>query len=196
MREIKFRAWDKKREGYHYGVEMYCSFQPVFDDGEELCFSEFLLDKERFTLEQYTGLKDKNDKEIYEGDIVRRREATYKVVFMPGSFSFEGNGTRCNRHYYPADFEISECWEVIGNIHENPNLLKEREINLIEELKKNERAWKFLTDEERACMIAVGSENCWYLSSEGFWLSFRSFYAGYVYRIKDTYQPEPETTGD
>lgn len=64
--------------------------------------------------EQYTGLKDKNGKEIYEGDICRYGEMIYQVVFNGGSFEFD-----C---LYP--FGVQSSCEIIGNIHENQELLK------------------------------------------------------------------------
>ena len=74
---------------------------------------------------QFTGLLDKKGKKIYEGDIVRFRDACdYKhtwsgfVDFADGSFRINGDFIK---HYRWIDYEV----EVIGNIHENPELLKE-----------------------------------------------------------------------
>jgi len=134
MRELKFRAWDSKEGkmiydvqnaydcGAYYGVDLSVS-----------CFGEVLEDSERYVVEQYTGLKDKNGKEIYEGDILR---------FMGGSKSVvkfcEMKDSDCTYFYLgwasvPDDYEpMSLCeeaglCEVIGNIHENPELLGEEE---------------------------------------------------------------------
>ena len=74
------------------------------------------------TLGQYTGLKDKNEKEIYEGDIVKNKHGYLSkielVEFFEGGFSPFAN-----------DLDEVFCWrkedcEIIGNIYENPNLLK------------------------------------------------------------------------
>ena len=80
------------------------------------------------TVGQYTGLTDKNGKRIFEGDIVVGRDYTdedgYGVVeWYDGAFEV-GNGEWCgtfHENYYGKEFE------VIGNIHDNPELLKEAE---------------------------------------------------------------------
>ncbi len=127
MREIKFRAWDKEKKQF------------FVSDGNldsEVCVAEsgivYLLDDEpyaqqtdRFVLMQYTGLKDKNGKEIYEGDVLEDGEGfRAKVIFddINGMFVAEEMNTIIwyNR---PALLET----EVIGNIYEHPELL-EREV--------------------------------------------------------------------
>jgi uncharacterized phage protein (TIGR01671 family) len=132
MREIKFRAWDKD----NFKMLTY------EDDGNDVGFfidslnktiSVIGLEDERRTdisveLMQYTGLKDKNDKEIYEGDIIALpNDKPFKdficiVQFNDGCFDIV-NKERGFRDYL-------KCWvcnnvaEVIGNIYENPELLK------------------------------------------------------------------------
>ena len=133
MREIKFRAWStqSKRifpvrriqfEPDRYSNDGYVwleSSQNPSDDGQ--------VDITLVNLMQYTGLKDKNGKEIYEGDIVRHhlRDNAPFVGDTEFSVSWYKNGW----HLSWADgisqpFECPEFYEVIGNIYENPELLE------------------------------------------------------------------------
>lgn len=108
MREIKFRAWDEKY-GYEYWNSLTC---PSYSVPEVFCQGRLL--------EQFTGLRDKNNKEIYEGDIVKSLE------WVPGSGIMEETIVTVEYQdggFYPFAFEWErnlhpdKC-EVIGNIHE------------------------------------------------------------------------------
>lgn len=131
MRELKFRAWDTEAKCY---VELN-----NLRGERSIYFSPYDLRaihpevRDRVVLEQYTGLKDKNGKEIYEGDIVKFENRNYKVVFDDyGQFCLE------NRSYHWLEngysFNSVSIWnkneilvEVIGNIHENPELIGENQ---------------------------------------------------------------------
>lgn len=111
-REIKFRAWDSKSQ------RMYYQGEPDLEDIQ----SFFHHYNENDELMQFTGMHDKNGKEIYEGDILKSSPYSIgAVLFRNGVFLSEEN--RDGEPFcYPAfHFSISE---IIGNIHENPELMK------------------------------------------------------------------------
>jgi uncharacterized phage protein (TIGR01671 family) len=119
MREIKFRAWDRKNKKFIKNNIDYdkCEYYGnIF-----VCFKCALSDcLEDYILMQYTGLKDKNGKEIYEGDILELKNA--KISFIPRViFVMAWDDTRTGWTLYSPKDEF----EVIGNIYENPELLKE-----------------------------------------------------------------------
>ena len=133
MREIKFRAWDdwskqdKRCKSEMLYFDKYCFNTELFELSWECRYEKNIGAFGRrlspdFKLMQFTGLKDKNGKEIYEGDIVESEDGTakYKVVFEDGCF--EAKSLQLKEFY--AD--VSRFQAVIGNIYENPNLLKKQ----------------------------------------------------------------------
>ena len=129
MREIKFRAWDKKCIEV-YGTGMSYGEPEYFDDMLAFRFNHFESDNpSEIIYEQFTGLCDKNGKEIYEGDIIQ--DSTFKdrgsyIMAVEwekeaASFVLTRNGWAF-RHYFYESSNPDDC-EVIGNIHENPELL-------------------------------------------------------------------------
>jgi hypothetical protein len=114
-RELKFRAWDKKnsRMAQVYTLGLTGIEGSTINSGGELLSG---CGKENIELMQYTGLKDKNGKEIYEGDILKRNGENGFIQTVKwddmGMWNIAGANT--------ADYPI----EVIGNIYENPELLK------------------------------------------------------------------------
>jgi len=158
MREIKFRVWEKTTKnifpkwGAIAKVEMdecgkitqvgVAEYTQIAEDEFDWNLFEIKNEENNIILMQYTGLKDKNGKEIYEGDIVefnyvrgfdaeesheedfdntRVKRFKKQVKFCSGEFTPREEG------YYPDDgFYGYRYWdfEVIGNIYENPELLR------------------------------------------------------------------------
>lgn len=118
MREIKFRAWDSISEKLHKWYKV--SVIPLED----------FLHLEHYTLEQYTGLKDKNGGKIYEGDILFNGfNAKCAVRYVNGMFVVDMvyKESVCSKDNDKMTFRLvstHSVTEIIGNIHQNPELLK------------------------------------------------------------------------
>lgn len=131
MREIKFRAWDEQNKVIHNDVEFLRSGVEgndwiIFKSDKQKLEDKKVLDNPYFAqqikLMQYTGLKDKNGKEIYENDIVKIdswEPKIHEVVFDRGAFCFRSS--KDDKFY--NDCKYLERGEVIGNVFENPELL-------------------------------------------------------------------------
>jgi len=138
-REIKFRAWDTKYnrfEDYNnhkIGAMLYdkgIAMSTGYDSYDSPTWDWDKIEPERYIWLQYTGLKDKNGKEIYEGDIVKTIDNWDKYGMQAGEINqvyFNAGGFRLK----PKDKNRLGFWiedgkdvEVIGNIHENPELIK------------------------------------------------------------------------
>ena len=117
MREIKFRAWinnSKKFEAIEFIGAGQKTF-PIYTKDNKYWFPM------QGVLEQYTGLKDFNGAEIYEGDILQDVDDSTIVGIVEYDEAFG--------EYDCGDNNLYECTRdciVIGNIHENPELLEEQ----------------------------------------------------------------------
>jgi len=129
MRETKFRAWDKKEKTMDEPFDLYSVGYLNGENG---------YDPKYYILLEFTGLHDKNGKEIYEGDIIRHQLnnagieknktfAISSVIFVRGAFTVDYNpkiliwglGYNCTE-----DGQLGHV-EVIGNIWENKELLND-----------------------------------------------------------------------
>lgn len=129
MRELKFRAWEKVEKKMLFDADPFA----LHVSGSNEPFLAKTHRNEDCIFEQYTGLKDKNGKKIYEGDIVSeefeyggdKTKTIWQVMWCDDECAFE--------LHYVSGFEVDDCslvsddeedYEVIGNIHKNPELLE------------------------------------------------------------------------
>ena len=126
MREIKFRAWLKEER-------KMVNVETLFIGINRLCFGNsktedlFFRDFEEIELMQYTGIKDKNGKEIYENDLISCNKYKNIIVFFEdGCFKVKYRKTptaliTCSLDLFLEKYKCG----IVGNIYENKNLLEE-----------------------------------------------------------------------
>ncbi len=141
MREIKFRFWDNENKKIIKGVPAL-----TIDSSDGAIYNVNNGDYLDWIVMQFTGLKDKNGKEIYESDLIKNQSKTKtiittgkkvfspsweirKIVFSEGKFGgvilAENNSYWGDIPSKPNDlFSVQEYWEIIGNIYETPELVK------------------------------------------------------------------------
>jgi uncharacterized phage protein (TIGR01671 family) len=127
VREIKFRAWDSKAKEMDYS-------DPLDDLSRSYRWFYSLEDRDssnNIFLMQFTGLKDKNGKEIYEGDIVHFIEKFYpkfknfRIRWGDGAWEVYAELPNEDNLWFALDRDLAFKAEVIGNVWENPELIKE-----------------------------------------------------------------------
>lgn len=134
MREIKFRAWDKCRKEYLSGGNVYIGINPGIRPTNNFVYLDSIdipdMYKERFIIEQYTGVHDNNCTEIYEGDIIAftdfwqsdngavEEECIGQVVWDDESASFQVTG----RLSAESEEVYGDC-KVVGNVHHDWDFL-------------------------------------------------------------------------
>lgn len=144
-REIKFRAYVSKDSRYNVKVGMINSesIKEILQDKLTKIPAEWTWSEIGLVMMQFTGLKDKNGKEIYEGDIVKYNKQNLEIRYFDnyGMFGLVGEnsysskmideskpmgsrGSSTNYKPYVLNEYYQKRIEIIGNIHENPELLK------------------------------------------------------------------------
>ena len=147
---FRFRAWNIKAKEMIYNAEIaydgtnYSTEWQIGEnnnDGWIYCFADYLSREEEYRVMHCTGLKDKNGRLIYEGDIVLFRSAFDKKAFFAEIKFGKAEGYECffpkwhgkyieETKYNPGwrkdiHYWIEQKIEVVGNIHENPELLEQ-----------------------------------------------------------------------
>lgn len=130
MREIKFRAKRTDNGAWVYGDLQHVQRINTKEQAEQsgrrsepaVRIANYDVDEQ--TIGQFTELKDKNDKEIYEGDILKytskyKSEYLQLVVFDEGAFCFRHPDSTITT---PLSSHLWHIYTVIGNIHDNPEL--------------------------------------------------------------------------
>lgn len=127
MRTLKFRGYSTERKEWFYGYLVYDFNQPyivgrVVEANEEYINFERWEPVDPKSVGQFTGLRDKNGKEIFEGDIVKHQ---WNGCEEEGPFIVESLEWAYIENRNEKNGKLTCISEIIGNIYENPSLLKD-----------------------------------------------------------------------
>lgn len=127
----KYRAWDSaKKEMFKDTFAITESGQVVVVEQESVASSPDYVFVDHLVIIQSTGLKDKNDKEIFEGDILdykgRKALVRWHGSYASFIYRFVDELQKRNTEWKPLYLAYMKC-EIIGNIYENPELLEDKE---------------------------------------------------------------------
>ena len=126
MRIIKFRGKDIDTGDWVFGdLHTLCDRPHIHTEPSSFPYAGKRSFVNQETIGQFTSLYDKHHKEIYEGDILKAGNiGLLEVRFVRGVFAFLWDGDLDNE--FPTGSPTHEWAEVVGNIHDNPNLIEKR----------------------------------------------------------------------
>jgi len=168
-REHKYQAWHKKQKRMCQviGINFYLGDVNI-GDPEQKGFNETWYASD-IELREYTGLKDRNGKEVYEGDIVRHETQPFQPI-MIGEICWE----EASFYFRPFDKSKGSKWviykpanehlEVIGNVYETPWIIKQDTMPEVTHVILTDKAIHKLLPGE---MVRDAKNQCWYIGCPG-----------------------------
>lgn len=121
-RKIKFRGKDAFTRRWIIGALIPNGKRPgIAPFGEPFHLDEVVLE----TVGQFTGLRDKNGREMYEGDIITDSDLTHEVCWYDDIAAFMAEDIESKKPFLLSDLDLSET-VIIGNIFDNPSLISDK----------------------------------------------------------------------